>query len=181
MSTQPEQLLRPVVGPVVERHGYDLEDLTVSAAGRRHVLKVVIDRDGGFGLDDVATLSRELSAALDDDDAIPGSYVLEVSSPGVDRPLTEARHWRRNLSRLVNVTLADGTEVAGRIRTTDEAGAVLVDEATGEERSVAYADVSRALVQIELRPKRDPAESDRGDQDDQGPDDVVQDEPDDVV
>ena len=105
MSSQPEQLLRPVVGTVVERLGYDLEGLTVSAAGRRHVLKVVVDRDGGFGLDDVATLSRELSAVLEqDDDLIPGSYVLEVSSPGVDRPLTEPRHWRRNIGRLVKVT-----------------------------------------------------------------------------
>jgi len=156
MSTQPEQL-RPVVGPVVERLGYDLEDLTVSAAGRRHVLKVVIDCDGGVGLDDIATLSRELSAALEEDDAIPGSYVLEVSSPGVDRPLTEPRHWRRSVSRLVTVTTTGGDELTGRIQTTDDAAAVLVDDATGAEQTLAYADVERALVQIELRPKRDPA------------------------
>jgi ribosome maturation factor RimP len=154
MSTQPEQLLRPVVGSVVERLGYDLEDLKVSAAGRRHILKVVIDRDGGFGLDDVATLSRELSAALEDEDAIPGSYVLEVSSPGVDRPLTEPRHWRRNVSRLVKVTLVEGGEVTGRISSADDTSAVLVDDATDDAETVAYADVARALVQIELRPKR---------------------------
>lgn len=171
MSTQPEQLLRPVVGPVVERLGYDLEGLTVSAAGRRHVLKVVIDRDGGFGLDDVATLSRELSAALDDDDAIPGSYVLEVSSPGVDRPLTEPRHWRRNLSRLVKVTLIGGTELTGRVRSTDDSAAVLVDEATGDEQTIAYADVERALVQIELRPKRDRPDDDLDDEADDLTDD----------
>lgn len=157
MPTQPEQVLRPLVGPVVERLGYDLEGLTVSAAGRRHVLKVVIDRDGGVGLDDIATLSSELSMALEDDDAIPGSYVLEVSSPGVDRPLTEPRHWRRNVRRLVKVTLVDGTERTGRVRTSDEATAVLVDDATGDELAVAYEDVERAIVQVELRPNRDQA------------------------
>jgi ribosome maturation factor RimP len=156
MSSQPEQLLRPVVVAVVERLGYDLEGLTVSAAGRRHVLKVVVDRDGGFGLDDVAILSRELSTVLEqDDDLIPGSYVLEVSSPGVDRPLTEPRHWRRNLNRLVNVTMVGGAQVAGRIRSTDDVAAVLADDTTGDEQTIAYADVERALVQIELRPKRD--------------------------
>ena len=167
MSSQPEQLVRPVVGPVVERLGYDLEGLTVSAAGRRHVLKVVVDRDGGLGLDDIATLSRELSLALEtDDDLIPGSYVLEVSSPGVDRPLTEPRHWRRNLNRLVKVMMVGGAEVTARIRSTDDSSAVLSDDATGDEQTIAYADVEKALVQIELRPKRDQAGSDVDDLDD---------------
>jgi ribosome maturation factor RimP len=157
MSSEPEQLLRPVVGPVVARMGYDLESLTVRPAGRRQVLKVVVDRDGGVGLDDVADLSRELSTALEDENAIPGSYVLEVSSPGVDRPLTEPQHWRRNVDRLVTVTCADGSQLTGRVRSTDLGGVVLVDEATGDERSIAYADVEHAVVQIELRPKRDQA------------------------
>lgn len=160
MSTQPEQLLRPVVGPVVERLGYDLEGLTVSAAGRRHVVRVVVDRDGGLGLDDMADLSRALSTALEGDEAIPGSYVLEVSSPGVDRPLTEVRHWRRNVSRLVAVTLVGGDEITARIRQADDAGAVLVDDTTGAERTIAYADVERALVQVELRRKGDVAVAD---------------------
>ena len=155
MSSQPEQLLRPVVGPVVERLGYDFEGLTVSVAGRRHVVRVVVDRDGGFGLDDMADISRALSTALEDDDSIPGSYVLEVSSPGVDRPLVEARHWRRNVGRLVAVTLSGNEEINGRIRTAEETGATLVDDATGVERTVAYADVGRALVQVELRRKRE--------------------------
>ena len=158
MPTQPEQVLRPLVGPVVESLGYDLEGLTVSAAGRRHVVKVVVDRDGGVGLDDMATLSHELSVALEDDDSIPGSYVLEVSSPGVDRPLTEPRHWRRNISRLVKVTLADGTEWTARIQRSDDTEALLVDDTTAAEHTVRYDEVERALVQIELRPKREQAE-----------------------
>ena len=87
--------------------------------------------------------------------AIPGSYVLEVSSPGVDRPLTESRHWRRNVNRLVAVTRSDGSVITGRVRATDQTSAVLVDDETRVETTVPYADVERAVVQVELRPKRD--------------------------
>lgn len=151
MSSQPGDLLRPVVGPLVERLGYDLEGLTVSAAGRRHLVRVVVDRDEGFGLDDVAEVSRALSDALAGDDTLAGSYVLEVSSPGVDRPLTEPRHWRRNVDRVVAVTTTDGTEVTGRIRAVDQVAALLADDSTGDEQSMPYARVARAVVQIELR------------------------------
>ena len=100
--------LRAVVEPVVGAAGYDLEDLTVSRAGRRSVVRVVVDRDGGIDLDAVADVSRLVSAALDaaEDrgrEIFTGEYQLEVSSPGVDRPLTQPRHWRRNVGRLVKV------------------------------------------------------------------------------
>ncbi|MGI5215503.1 ribosome maturation factor RimP [Plantactinospora sp. CA-290183] len=101
--------LRAVIEPVVTAAGYDLEDLSVSRAGRRHVVRVIVDRDGGVSLDAVADVSRAVSGALDEAEAaagdlVAGEYQLEVSSPGVDRPLTLPRHWRRNVGRLVKVT-----------------------------------------------------------------------------
>ena len=104
--------------PVVAGAGYDLEDLTVSAAGKRSVVRVLVDKDGGVTLDDVADVSRLVSEALDaadeqDPTLLGTSYVLEVSSPGVDRPLTEPRHWRRNVGRLVVAALRDGVDRRG--------------------------------------------------------------------
>ncbi|OMQ09650.1 hypothetical protein A7K94_0222020, partial [Modestobacter sp. VKM Ac-2676] len=95
------------VEPVVSAAGYDLEELVVRPAGQRSVVRVVIDRDAGVSLDDVAELSRALSEVLDGEDEAFGSapYVLEVTSPGIDRPLTAPRHWRRNVGRLVDVAV----------------------------------------------------------------------------
>ena len=90
-----EGRIADVIRPVVAAAGMDLEAIRVSAAGRRRLLRVVVDSDGGVSLDDAATISRQLSAALDEV-AVMGDfpYTLEVSSPGVDRPLTDPRHWR---------------------------------------------------------------------------------------
>ncbi len=137
------------LAPVVSNAGYDLEDLEIAGAGRRTVLRVVVDRDGGFGLDDVADLSRDVSAVLDDDDVLPGSYVLEVSSPGVDRPLTLPRHWRRNVDRLVLVEFTEGDAVTGRVVSASETAAVL--DVDGETRDIPYAEITSAKVQVELR------------------------------
>ena len=102
-----DSLMR-LLDPVVTTQGLDLEDVVVTPAGRRRLLRVVVDRDGGLSLDAVAAVSTAVSAALDDSDAMGGApYVLEVTSPGIDRPLTEPRHWRRNLTRLVTVATAE--------------------------------------------------------------------------
>lgn len=140
--------------------GYDLEDLTVTAAGKRSVVRVVVDKDGGVTLDDVADVSRTISDALDRlDEAEPGllgaSYVLEVSSPGVDRPLTELRHWRRNVGRLVLVTRREGEPVTGRLTAADDDG-VTLDDAT----RFAYDDLTRGSVQVEFTRKNDDDEED---------------------
>lgn len=140
------------VRPEVSAVGYDLEDLTVTAAGRRSVVRVIVDKDGGVTLDDVADVSRTISDALDRlDEAEPGllgaSYVLEVSSPGVDRPLTEPRHWRRNVTRLVTATRREGEPVTGRITAADDDGITL------DETRYAYADLVRGSVQVEFARK----------------------------
>ena len=88
-------LLR-LLEPVVAEAGFDLEDVLVTPAGKRRQVRVIVDGDGGVSLDDVAVVSQRVSAALDDSAAMgSGPYVLEVTSPGVDRPLTQPRHWRR--------------------------------------------------------------------------------------
>lgn len=148
-----------LVAPAVTAAGYDLEDLTVTAAGRRSVVRVVVDKDGGITLDDVADVSRALGDALDAaDEADPSllgpSYVLEVSSPGVDRPLTEPRHWRRNTGRLVTAHLAGGAEATGRVVSADDAGVVLA--ADDVERTLAWPQLVRGVVQVEFSRKGEP-------------------------
>src|SRR5262249_50412233 len=106
--------LRALVEPVVSAAGLELEDLGVSRAGRRHVVRVAVEGDDGVGHDELSDVSHRLSVALDEAEATGGelaldSYALEVSSPGVDRPLTQPRHWRRNTGRLVTVRVAERT------------------------------------------------------------------------
>lgn len=136
--------------PVVEETGHDLEDVTVSQAGKRRVVRVVVDADGGVDLDAIAVISREVSAALDETDLLGGSpYVLEVTSPGVDRPLTQPRHWRRAAGRLVKFTTAEGTEVQGRVLDADEERVRL--DVAGDERAFPLSDVGPGRVQVEFR------------------------------
>ncbi len=129
--------------------GLDVEAVEITPAGKRRILRVAVDKDGGVTLDDVADATREVSSVLDDSDVMGEMpYTLEVTSRGVDRPLTLARHWRRNADRLVKVSLADGEELTGRIIECDDAAAYL--DIGGERREVSYAEVSKALVQIEF-------------------------------
>jgi len=143
--TSLENFLRPIV----KQFGCDLEAAEVTPAGRRRLLRVLVDRDSGINLDDVADVTRAISKALDADDVMgEGAYTLEVSSPGVDRPLTLPRHWRRNVSRLVEVTLVAGGKVTGRITAaTDEAAEL---DVKGRPRTIAYPDMVKAKIQIEF-------------------------------
>jgi ribosome maturation factor RimP len=129
--------------------GLDLEAVEITPAGKRRILRVAVDRDGGVTLDDVADATREVNRVLDDSDVMGEQpYTLEVTSRGVDRPLTLPRHWRRNRSRLAKVTLHEGGVVTGRILASDDEAVTL--DVSGQQRRVAYADVKRALVQIEF-------------------------------
>ncbi|MEW9547830.1 ribosome maturation factor RimP [Nonomuraea sp. NPDC050783] len=159
-SASPRDHLMKLLEPVVSAEGLDLEDITVTQAGRRRVLRVIVDRDGGVSLDDVADVSQAVSAALDDDDAMgQTAYTLEVSSPGVDRPLTEPRHWRRAARRLVKAELRDGTVVEGRITAADDAGVDL--DVAGTARRFEYEDLARGRVQVEFR-RIDDVDGDEG-------------------
>ena len=144
--------LQEVIRPVVEAAGYDLEELAVSRAGRRYLLRITVDADGGVSLDAVADLSRDISAALDTaeetgGDFGSGEYVLEVSSPGVDRPLRQPRHWRRNVGRLVEVPVGD-RKVTGRVVDADESGVTL--EVGGDRHGYAYPELGAGRVQVEF-------------------------------
>jgi ribosome maturation factor RimP len=137
------------VAPVVAEAGLDLEAVEVQPAGRRRLVRVLVDRDGGISLDDVADLSKVLSETLDATDAMGDQpYVLEVTSPGVDRPLTLPRHWRRNLGRKVAVETSDGHRLVGRLVACDETRATLdtVDGAV----EVGFDGVQRAQVEVEF-------------------------------
>ncbi|MDK3257801.1 ribosome maturation factor RimP [Blastococcus capsensis] len=172
------------IEPVVADAGYDLEELVVTPAGRRSVVRVVVDRDAGVTLDDIAEVSRAVSEVLDRNDDGMGRtpYVLEVTSPGVDRPLTEARHWRRNTGRLVAVAAGPaGTteQLTGRITAVEDSGVTLAVEAKGkpgakkrppEPRLVPWAELGAGRVQVEFTRAGD------NDHDEIADDDIAQDD-----
>jgi ribosome maturation factor RimP len=135
--------------------GLDLEAVELTPAGKRRVLRVAVDKDGGVTLDDIAEATRTVSGELDVDDLMgEQTYTLEVTSRGVDRPLTEPRHWRRNHDRLVRANLRDGSQVTGRVGSSDGSGVTLM--VSGTPHRVEYADVAKALVQIEFnRPSKE--------------------------
>jgi ribosome maturation factor RimP len=159
-----------VLEPVVHAAGADLESVRISSAGRRRLLRVYVDADGGVGLDEIALISRELSARLDATGAMgEAPYTLEVSSPGVDRPLTQPRHWRRATGRLVQVPVTaagnagnDGNsahsaltpaagrpaQVEGRVVAAGEHGVTL--DVGGEQRQFGYAELGPGRVQVEF-------------------------------
>jgi ribosome maturation factor RimP len=158
--------VRAVIEPVVEAAGYDLEEVGLSRAGRRYVVRVLVDADGGINLDGVAAVSRDISAALDaaeegGGEVLPGEYQLEVGSPGVDRPLTLPRHWRRNITRLVAVN-----GLTGRVLDADESGIVL--DVDGTPRALRFDELGPGKVQIEFK-RMD--EADFGDEEDDDVDD----------
>ena len=149
MADTRDRLAAELTGPI-GLLGLDLEAVDLTSAGKRRVLRVAIDKDGGVTMDDIADATREVSRVLDETDLMGRqAYTLEVSSPGVDRPLTLPRHWRRNTGRLVKVALAEGESMTGRITETDADGAVL--DVEGAERRLEYAEVKKAKVQIEFK------------------------------
>ncbi len=151
--------------PVAAAEGLDLEDVTITPAGKRRLLRVIVDGDGGVSLDKVADVSQMVSQTLDDSDVMGGSpYVLEVTSPGVDRPLTEPRHWRRAKGRLVKADLRDGASVEGRVLGADDDGVeISVD---GSPRRCGWDELARGRVQVEFRRLDDEPDDEDGFDDD---------------
>jgi ribosome maturation factor RimP len=144
-----DKKLAGLIEPVVAAAGMDLEAVRMSVAGRRRLLRIVVDSDHGVSLDDAADISREISAALDAAGALGEvPYTLEVSSPGVDRPLTEPRHWRRARGRLVKAKVTGEGPVEGRVLAADADGVTL--GLAGGERRFRYADLGAGSVQVEF-------------------------------
>lgn len=155
MNAPQDRIAQELAGPLREL-GLDLEAVELTPAGKRRVLRVAVDQDGGVTLDDVAEATRRVDEVLEASDVMgQHPYTLEVTSRGVDRPLTLERHWRRNTDRLVRVIRHEGDPVTGRVVT---AGPDTVElDVDGSSVRLAYAEVARALVQVEMnpRPRRD--------------------------
>jgi len=148
-NDQTRDRLAEVLTAPLAAAGLDVEAIDLTPAGRRRLLRVAVDRDGGVTLDDIAEATKAVSRALDGSDVMgERPYTLEVTSPGTDRPLTHPRHWRRNQGRLVKATLGDGRALTGRITGSDDTRAVLDVDGTPEE--VEYDDVKKAKVQLEF-------------------------------
>jgi ribosome maturation factor RimP len=163
MSTTQSERLRELLEPLVSSQGLDLEEIAVDSVGRKRVLRVVVDSDTGADLDQIADVSRALSAKLDETDAMgEGEYTLEVGTPGAERLLKEHRHYVRAKGRLVRFQLAGGGELVARILEVDDEGVDLevpgVKGRKATARRVAFGDVERARVQVEFSRKDDKKE-----------------------
>jgi ribosome maturation factor RimP len=151
-TDQTRDRLSGVLTAPLAASGLDVEAIDLTPAGKRRLLRVAVDKDGGVTLDDIAEATREVSRLLDESDVMgEHPYTLEVTSPGTDRPLTLPRHWRRNRGRLVKVSCTDGRTLTGRITDTGEDHAVLDVDGTPQELSLAQ--VAKAKVQIEFNRK----------------------------
>ncbi|GAA2637843.1 MULTISPECIES: ribosome maturation factor RimP [Streptomyces] len=158
MSTTQSDRLRGLLEPLVAAKGLDLEEIEMSRAGKRRMLRIIVDSDEGVELDACAELSREVSDKLDETDVMgEDEYVLEVSSPGADRPLTEHRHYVRAIGRLVKFQLVEGGELIARILEADDEGLDLevpgVKGRKATARRIAFTDIAKARVEIEFNRK----------------------------
>ncbi|HTY30621.1 ribosome maturation factor RimP [Mycobacterium sp.] len=149
-QTQVTELL----GGEFARAGYEIEDVVIDSRARPPRITVIADGDDPLDLDTVASLSRSASALLDGLDSAAGHYVLEVSSPGVDRPLTGAKHFRRARGRKVEIALSDGSRLTGRLGETRDDTIALVLRAGRDwtVREIPLAEVAKAVVQVEFSP-----------------------------
>ncbi|MEV0782998.1 ribosome maturation factor RimP [Streptomyces sp. NPDC050423] len=158
MSTTQSERLRGLVEPLVSAEQLDLEEIEVSRAGRRRVLRIIVDSEEGVELDTCAELSRAISARLDETDVMgEEEYVLEVGSPGADRPLTEHRHYVRATGRLARLQLREGGELVARILAVDDEGLDLeVPGVKGRKptsRRIAFDEIAKARVELEFNRK----------------------------
>lgn len=147
-----ESQIAALIEPILSAHGLELDRLDVTPIGKRSVLRVTVDGDGPDGhgplLDDIAEASSAISAALDASPAVGNApFTLEVSTRGVSKPLTEAKHYRRNAGRLVKVWVGDEQSI-GRIVGVD--GETLTLDVDGEQRELALPGIDKAVVQVEM-------------------------------
>ncbi|WP_328583682.1 ribosome maturation factor RimP [Streptomyces sp. NBC_00370] len=157
MSTTQSERLRGLLEPLVSAKNLDLEEVEVSRAGRRRVLRIVVDSDDGVDLDECAELSRTISTTLDETDAMgEDEYQLEVTSPGAERPLTEHRHYVRAVGRLARFQLPEGELVARILAVDDEGLDVEVPGVKGRKptaRRLEFAQIAKARVELEFSRK----------------------------
>ena len=135
-----------VITPALETLGFYLEDVTITSAGRRSMLTVIVDGDTHLSLDQVTAATKGISEIVEGIQSLGQTpFTLEVTSPGLDRPLTKPRHWRKNIDRLVKVILLDGSEVKGRVKDASETSTTI------DEQVVDFTDIKRATLEIEFK------------------------------
>ena len=134
------------ITPALSDLGFYLEDITITSAGRRSMLTIIVDGDTHLSLDQVTVATKAISEIVENIQSLgQAPFTLEVTSPGLDRPLTKPRHWRKNIDRLVKIVLLDGKEIKGRVKDATE---IL---ATVDEQVVKYSDIKRATLEIEFK------------------------------
>jgi ribosome maturation factor RimP len=145
--------LTELLTPAVTRAGFVLEEVTVTPVGKRRLVAVVVDcEDRNPSLDEVTVVSKEVSAILDHYTQMGEMpFTLEVTTPGIDRPLTLGRHWKKNIGRLVKITPKTGEKYIGRIASVKD-NAVTI-EMKGKESEISFAEISRAQIEVEFNRK----------------------------
>ncbi len=132
--------------PTLTSRGFYLEDLNITSAGKRSLLTVIVDADRHLSLDEVTVATKAISEIVENIPALGSTpFTLEVTSPGIDRPLTKPRHWRKNINRLVKIVLLDGSQITGRIKQAGESAATI------DESVINYLDIKRANLEIEFK------------------------------
>ena len=135
------------ITPALEALGFYLEDVTITSAGRRSMLTVIVDGDTHLSLDQVTSATKAIGEIVESVQSLGETpFTLEVTSPGLDRPLTKVRHWQKNINRLVKVVLLDGSEIKGRIKDVNEVSAIV------DDKNINYSDVKRATLEVEFKP-----------------------------
>jgi ribosome maturation factor RimP len=135
-----------VITPAIQALGFYVEDISITSAGRRSMLTVIVDGDTHLSLDQVTVATKAISEIVENLPTLGNNpFTLEVTSPGLDRPLTKPRHWRKNKDRLIKIVLNDGKEITGRIKDSTEA------DVTVDEQNVKFADIKRATLEIEFK------------------------------
>ena len=145
------ELLRPAV----ENAGFFLEQVLVSNPGNHRIVTCIVDGPKPLNLDEVTVVSRLISELLDESTVIDDAFTLEVTSPGVDRPLTERRHWEKNVTRIISMVMNDGTALTGRLTELRAGDATFVENIKGRMKThiIVLADIKRANVEVEFSRK----------------------------
>lgn len=134
------------ITPALSDLGFYLEDITITSAGRRSMITVIVDGDNHLSLDQVTVATKAIGEIVENIQSLgQAPFTLEVTSPGLDRPLTKPRHWRKNIDRLVKIVLLDGKEIKGRVKDVSEISTTVDDQV------VKFSEIKRATLEIEFK------------------------------
>ena len=143
---QLNEVISAAIRPTIEASGNYLEELTITTAGKVKILTVIVDSDSHLNLDQITAVTKEISEIVEGLAELgENAFTLEVTSPGIDRPLTKPRHWRKNFDRLVKITMTSGKDIEGRIGEATEATVLVGDQ------KVSFEDIKRAVLEIEFK------------------------------